>query len=174
MVQIRQLQEKDALLMLEWMHDDFVVHDLATNFVSKTIEDCRRFIKISRTDEHNRHFAIVDEQDTYLGTVSLKNIDQNNSCAEFAITIRRCAMGTGASRFAMDEIIKYGFKQLRLQVIYWYVDRANQRAVRFYEKMGYLRTNIGNLQTMMEPQKLDGLQGKNYIWYMICNNLEMP
>lgn len=37
----------------------------------------------------NLHLAIVDENDEYMGTVSLKNIEEDK--AEFAITVRKNA-----------------------------------------------------------------------------------
>ena len=44
-MKLRKLEEKDAPLMLEWMHDDSVVHNLATDFSKKTLDDCKKFIK---------------------------------------------------------------------------------------------------------------------------------
>ena len=42
-----------------------------------------------------------------MGTVSLKHI--KNNTAEFAIAIRKIAMGYGFASYAMNEIIQYGF-----------------------------------------------------------------
>ena len=44
-MKLRKLEEKDAPLMLEWMHDPEVVADMRTNFADKTLEDCLSFIK---------------------------------------------------------------------------------------------------------------------------------
>ena len=44
-MKLRKLQAKDALLMLEWMHDDTVVHYLREDFAAKTKDDCIRFIE---------------------------------------------------------------------------------------------------------------------------------
>lgn len=43
-MKLRKLNRDDAGRMLEWMHDDSVVHDLSTDFSQKTIEDCLAFI----------------------------------------------------------------------------------------------------------------------------------
>lgn len=43
----------------------------------------------------------------------------------------------------MAEIIRIGFEEKGLKKIYWYVDSANQRAIKFYDKNGYQR--IDNL-----------------------------
>ena len=49
-MKLRELEKKDAELMLEWMHDRNVVHWLNTDFDSKTIADCEKFIEISSFD----------------------------------------------------------------------------------------------------------------------------
>ena len=69
--------------------------------------------------------------------MSLKNIEEDK--AEFAITVRKYAMGKGYSRFGMREIIRMGLEDMNLSRIYWYVDKNNQRAIKFYDKNGYQR-----------------------------------
>lgn len=158
-MKLRKLEHKDAPLMLEWMHDDSVVHDMKTDFTSKTLEDCISFINAAQDTTENLHLAIVDDNDTYMGTVSLKSI--SNIAAEFAITVRKSAMGNGFAKHAMSAIIEKGFKELDLKSIYWFVSPENVRALRFYDKNGYLRTNIDVIQNM-------GIRGGNhYIWYIV-------
>ena len=134
-VKLRCLKECDAPLMLEWMHDKTVVEDLDTDFMSKTIKDCNDFIQLSLRDDNNLHLAIVFSDDTYQGTVSLKNIRDN--IAEFAITIRSSAMGKGIASSAMEQILSIGFLEKKLDFIYWYVSPQNKRALRFYKKNRY-------------------------------------
>lgn len=161
---LRKLEEKDAVLMLEWMHDDDVIKDLKTDFKNKTIEDCKKFITKSEKDEKNIHYAIANEQDEYQGTVSLKNVNSENSSAEFAITVRKSAMGTGCSRYAMKEIINKGFEEFDLKYIYWYVDKKNERAIRFYDKNNYKRINFEDIVNICNIITDD--YNENYIWYM--------
>lgn len=137
---LRTLKPEDAPLMLEWMHDEDVVGHLGTNFMEKTLEDCQRFIQWANNTDTDLHLAISDDNDTYMGTVSLKHIDRTAKCAEFAITVRACAMGKGYSRFGMEHILEMGIHEMGLDVIYWCVNPVNARAVRFYDKCGYART----------------------------------
>lgn len=131
---LRELRQEDASLMLAWMLDKSVVGNLRSNFSTKTIDDCREFITNSITDE-NIHLAIASDTDEYMGTVSLKNIEDGS--AEFAITVRAEAMGRGYSWFGMEEIIKKAFNELGLESVYWCVSRENTRAVRFYDKHNF-------------------------------------
>ena len=132
---LRRLELKDAPLMLEWMHDTSVVGLLRTNFASKTIEDCEQFIKNSLDDSKDLHLAIASDEDEYMGTVSLRDIE--NGSAEFAITVRTKAMSRGYSWFGMEAILKKAFEELNLDCVYWCVSRKNTRAVRFYDKHNF-------------------------------------
>ena len=138
-MRLRQLNLTDAPLMLEWMHDPSVVENLQANFAAKTLSDCEGFIRSCADASENLHMAIADENDEYMGTVSLKNIDQARKSAEFAISMRRCAMGTGLAQFGMVQIIRLGLEELGLRQVYWCVSQSNTRAVRFYDKSGYSR-----------------------------------
>lgn len=141
-MKLRQLELRDAPLMLEWMHDDSVVHNLSTNFASKTIQDCENFItaaaaeskQIMAGSDGNLHLSIVSDEDEYMGTVSLKHIDRETATAEFAITVRKAAMSKGYSWHGMVEIIRIGFDELKLSSIYWCVSEKNERACHFYDK----------------------------------------
>lgn len=132
----RMLKAKDATLMLEWMHDPSVVEYMYADFAHKTLEDCIQFIDDAQDTSEFYHLAVVDDQDEYMGTVSLKHIHDGE--AEFAITMRKEAMGKGYAAFGMKDILQEG-KKMGLQTIFWCVPKANTRAVRFYDKNGYSR-----------------------------------
>lgn len=137
---LRELKSKDALLMLEWMHDKDVTKDLSTDFSRKTLDDAIGFINNSKVDKDNIHFAIVNDEDEYMGTVSLKHVDYKKRTAEFAITVRKCAMGKGYSWFGMKSIIEKAFQEFELETVYWCVSRSNLRAVKFYDKHNFHET----------------------------------
>lgn len=159
---LRKLEEKDAPLMLEWMHDEDVVRFLNTDFSKKTIEDCRSFINNAQEIGKDAHYAISSDEDEYMGTVSLKNINRMDNSAEFAVTVRKCSMTRGYSWFGMEAVIEKGFNELDLEAIYWCVDRNNFRAVRFYDKHNFH-------EVVDVPQDiLDRYKGKNNLkWYSV-------
>ncbi len=161
-MRLRALESKDAPYMLEWMHDESVVQFMGRDFSKNTLEGCEQFIYDSQTCSENYHRAIVDDFDEYMGTVSLKHINHELSMAEFAITVRKCAMGKGYSSYGMNEIIRLGKSELGLKKIVWCVSKKNERAVRFYDKKKYKRTlDIPKFYKDMytEEQLLD------FIWY---------
>lgn len=165
---LRKLKQKDAPFMLEWMHDPFVTRFLRADFASKTIEDCKMFIELSQNSHINIHMAVTDDNDTYMGTASLKNI--NNGMAEFAIVIRRKAMGDGYSRYGMNEIIHIGIDKLKLNLVYWFVSPENKRAIRFYDKNGYERVenimDCASMAVVFNGEEYQEIAVGNYIWYI--------
>lgn len=163
-MKLRYLEEKDAPFMLEWMHDRDAVEHLQGRFLEKKLEDCLQFIENSRKDSDQLHLAVVDETDTYMGTVSLKHIDRQRSDAEFAIAIRRCAMGNGFSRFGMERILALGLTELGLQNIFWCVSPENSRAVRFYDKGNYPRVDA---QTVDACRYYTEQQAQQLAWYCV-------
>lgn len=136
-MKIRKLEEKDAISMLEWMHDPNVVEFFEVDFKSKTMEDAKNFITNSFNDK-NQNYAIVNDDDKYVGTISLKNIDMKNRNAEYAISISASAMGKGISKKATDLLLRYAFDELKLNRIYLCVSADNIRAIKFYEKYGFI------------------------------------
>ena len=159
-MRIRKLKYKDVTGMLEWMHDERIVHYLRRSFTEKTSKNCISFIAKAQEETDNIHLAIVDDNDEYFGTVSLKHIQ--NNIAEFGIALRACAIGNNYAIFGMKEIFKYGYRTRGINTVYWCVDPDNQRAIRFYEKHGYHRCNI--------PERVFGYTDEEkcrYIWYQV-------
>lgn len=159
---LRRLEAKDAPLMLEWMHDHDVVENLEADFSTKTIADALQFIEQSRREGGGElHLACVDDNDIYLGTVSLKHINRKNCNAEFAICFRRCAHGTGASSYATEEIQRIAFAEQGLEKLYLYLYSTNERANHFYQKEGFTFEGRQRQQVMYKGRFVDVL------WYGI-------
>lgn len=157
---LRRLKEKDAPFMLEWMHDSEINCYFQYPFKEMTIEGVKSFIENSFSEE-NKHFAIVDSNDEYLGTISLKNISYKNKNAEYAIVTRKKAQGTGIAMQSTKELLEYAFKELGLHKIYLNVLEDNIRARRFYEKCGFKQEGISQDSVVVSNEY------KSLAWYGI-------
>ena len=70
----------------------------------------------------------------------------------------------GNKRYGIKNIIKYGFENIGLESIYWYVSKENIRAIKFYDKNGYKRATLDKLfKTFEYTDKLI----KSYVWYQV-------
>jgi RimJ/RimL family protein N-acetyltransferase len=133
---IRKLRFEDTSLILEWMHDDRVNKYYQCDFAAMTECNVKKFIENSQSEE-NKHFAFTDENDNYVGTISLKNISVENGSAEYAIVTSFAAQGKGYAYEATRQILKYAFTELKLNRIYLNVLTRNERANAFYKKCGF-------------------------------------
>lgn len=159
---LRRLKEKDAPLMLEWMHDNSINCWFRYPFADMTLDKARLFIKYS-FDEENQHFAITDGNDEYLGTISLKKISEKDHNAEFAIATRKKAKGTGMVELATTEILRYAFNDLGLHRVYLKVLSDNIEARELYENCGFdLEGEFKDAVRMHD-------QYRNVAWYAMLN-----
>jgi len=142
LIRLRELQIKDAPLMIEWMHDPIIQKSFKKNMLDATMSDVECFCKSSKIPEviktgDSLHMAIVDANDEYLGTISLKDIDLENMTAEYAITTRMKAHGKGVAYKATGLILEKAFNEIGLHKVYLNVFSNNEPAIRLYEKAGF-------------------------------------
>ena len=160
---IRPLQPKDATRMLEWMHDEDVTRYLRLNGKNTTRMDVLRFIQEAQDETVNLHRAVVDCEDTYFGTISLKNIDFVKKEAEYAIAMHPSAIGTGAACAASREIFTLGIQELCLRRIYLNVMAENSRAIAFYRKL----SQFGLVEETVTRTQINGAE-KTLLWFNLA------
>lgn len=81
-----------------------------------------------------------ESEDRKLGCVYIRDIDKKNLKGEYGIFIgeddaRGCGVGTKAAKL----MLRYAFEELGLHRIYLRVLEGNERAVRSYEKAGFVK-----------------------------------
>lgn len=137
---LRKLELKDAEGMLEWMHDPEIQKSFRYCMGTTRKEDVLEFIRTAETrpvEGKSIHYAIVDEKDEYLGTISLKDVSLTAKSAEYAISLRRKAQGMGIAAQATRELLKLAFETFKMQRVYLNVLADNDKAIRLYEKCGF-------------------------------------
>ena len=166
-VRLRQLVQKDAPFMLEWMTDPEITRFFRFDASKASLDSCQAFIRNANNQQDEVHFAIADENDEYLGTISLKNIDQKKRRAEYAISMRKKVHGTGTALQATDLILRYAFETLGLDEVYLNVLGENGRANAFYRKAGFRFARV-------EPDALEQRGGRKTLnWYTITKDTFM-
>lgn len=140
-IRLRKLKEQDAPFMLEWMKDSEIQNCFRFDMSHMEMNDVLDFIRNSNVDlchGSDIHYAVCGEDDEYLGTISLKNIDLINRKAEYAIGLRRSVQGKGIAKEATYLILQLAFEKYGLMKVYLNVLADNTRAIHFYEKFGFV------------------------------------
>lgn len=142
MIHLRELKIEDAPLMYEWMQDVDSRRWFVLDFKSFSLEDAKEFCKKNRMMKHlsdgvSIHYAIAGDNDEYLGTISLKNIDLKNMSAEYAISLRKVAQNHGIGKCATMLLLEKAFIEFRLHRVYLSVLANNESAITLYEKCGF-------------------------------------
>lgn len=135
---LRELKDKDYVLMHKCMSDPNVNRYMNIDGSKMKPEDCLLFIHKTRENNTSKHFAIVDDNDNWMGTISLKNIDEKTKSAEYAIITSSDAHGKGYAYNATLDILKYAFEEINLNRVYLDVLVDNVRANKFYQKCGFV------------------------------------
>lgn len=111
----------------------------------------KRSFSRAEADQFLQHLATAGDEnvnfticrlgsDELIGTCGLREIDRRNGSAEVSIfLLDRATWGQGLGTDAMRAIVDFGFGELRLERIWLRVFDYNQRAVRSYEKTGFVR-----------------------------------
>ena len=163
MIKLRALKHSDAKLMLEWLHDAQIMKNFRFDGSKLMIQDTLEFIDNANNTSTSKHFAIVNEEDEYLGTVSLKNINIIDKKAEYSICLRSTAQGKGVAYEGTRLVIEYAFNVLKLHRVYLNVFEENEKAWKFYEKFGFKYEGT-SLDDIYLRDKFHNLK-----WYAIIN-----
>jgi RimJ/RimL family protein N-acetyltransferase len=163
-MRLRKLIFDDAKYMMEYLNDEEISVNFRFTRASLSIDNYKEFIKNSWSDKQNIHFAIEDSDGEYAGTISLKNIDNLDKTAEYAIIIRKKYWGTGIAKEATSKMIEYGFNNLNLRKIYLNVLSTNERANKFYKKFGF------NFEGTFKKHILINGKYVDLNWYCLFND----
>ncbi len=157
-IQLRPVTVSDIPFMLEWMHDEELSSHFVLDFMNMTQDEVAHFV--AHPKDSDLHLAICDDGE-YLGTISLKNIDKIS--AEYAISLRRKAIGKGVAKCATELILHKAFFELGLQKVYLNVFESNVRAIKFYKKMGF--TFDGTIKNHVYARG----EWRNLCFYSVCS-----
>lgn len=155
-VLLRPVVDADSDLLFGWINDhDLVVFNAPFREVFRPEHDAW-FSRIqSRNDV--AFFMIEDtESGKAIGSCQLLNIHSVHRSAELQIRIgSTTSQNRGSGSEAVRQLIAYGFSKLELHRIALHVFATNQRAIRVYEKNGFVREGLLRQAACIDGQWLD-------------------
>ncbi|MGE4552409.1 MAG: GNAT family N-acetyltransferase [Desulfovibrionaceae bacterium] len=151
-IELTDVRAGDLPRMLEWINDPELVR-LSAPFKPVSPEDHRRWFESIQDRRDVALFAIREAPGGRLiGSCQLRNIDTRHQSAELTIRIgERDCWGRGLGTEAVRLLLAHGFEALGLNRICLHVFADNQRAVRAYEKAGFVKEGL-----MRQHSRIDG------------------
>ena len=137
-VSLRPIDERDTLNVLKWRNkvkyylfsQDDVTEEMHLSWLNNYVKTgkCHQFI-----------IEVADNSSLYpIGTIFIKNIDQERKEGEYGIFIgEEAARGKGYGRSASEMILKYAFEVLGLNTVVLYVFSFNESAIHMYSSLGF-------------------------------------
>lgn len=141
-IRLRAPERSDLPRFVEWLNDPEVRQGLAHFRPFSMVEEERWFENMLERpgEEHPMVIEIRDSNEWRpIGNCSFMNIDWRNRLAEVGIFIGdKNHWNQGYGSEAMDMLLQHGFETLNLNRIYLRVFETNRRAIRSYEKTGFV------------------------------------
>ena len=137
-VKLRAIEREDIPRFVRWLNDREIVGYLARYMpISKAEEE--RWFEQQLEDESSRVFAIETREGVHIGNIGLDKMDWKNGHAEMGLFIgEREVWGQGYGTDAILALLDFAFNEMNLHRVYLHVLAFNQRAIRCYEKCGFV------------------------------------
>lgn len=136
----RPLEVQDEPLLCKWINDPAVRRYNAHRGPLNLLRE-REFIDGQGKNPQEYVFGVVAKNgDRLIGTVALRGVDSVNRSAVLGIAIGDTAwQNRGYGSEAIKLLLKYGFEELNLNRIGLHVFAENWRAIRTYQKAGFVQ-----------------------------------
>lgn len=140
-VVLRPLEREHLARCVKWFNDPEVTNFLGRDRTLTMAEEERWFDEYRQKVDEEIYAIHVD--DAHIGNIGLHRIDRVNRKADVGIVIGEQEFWSkGHGTDAMQTILRYAFERLRLHKVSLDVLDYNTRALRSYEKCGFVREGV--------------------------------
>ena len=142
--ELRKPEHKDASQLYVFKNDAEVSSKLGGHSQGMTTQEINNWIDFHNQRPDEAFWVItLKPEDLCIGHVAFYKIDYRVGSAEYGILIGdKNSWGKGLGTQITASVITYGFNELKLHRIYLEVLESNIRAVRLYEKLGFVREGL--------------------------------
>ena len=166
-VRLRPMEERDLPRFVEWLGDRDVTRWLAAMGEPPTLEDEREWYERRREDPESVMWSIETLEGQLAGTVELR-LTSRAKRAEIGIAIQDkslWSMGLGTDTVRL--VLGYAFEDLQLNRVELTTDQENARAIRCYEKCGFISEGL-----LRQHRLIDGKFGNTVMMAVLREEWE--
>ena len=157
-VRVRPLEREDLHTVWRWLNDEEVMYYWASpGSMIPMAELERHFSQSFEAADTRRLFIIDDEEQRPIGQMMYFNLDRRHRRAEVAILIgEKDCWDKGYGTEAMLLLLDYLFNELGLHRVYLHTQDYNLRAIKSYEKCGFVREGVVRERYFVKGKYHDG------------------
>ncbi len=145
-VMLREYRREDIESIRKWRNNVEITRFLSHIFLPPQTDPVTEdFLERVLSGRHNDYNFVIADKDTqaYIGQVDLFNLQSINRTAELGVVIGDLEkVGKGIGTEAITLMLGFAFLRANLQRIDLWVNANNPRAIRCYEKCGFVREGV--------------------------------
>jgi RimJ/RimL family protein N-acetyltransferase len=142
-VRLRAFDEEDLPLMWQSANDWETARLIGMRYPSSLSDQREGLREMMKLDPHEKAFAIEAEDGSLIGDCALCQISWEDRRAGLDICIGdKTRRGQGYGTDATRALVRFGFEEMNLNRIWLTVNADNARAIRCYEKVGFVREGV--------------------------------
>ena len=159
---LREVTKDDLPHIREWVNDWEIVRFLSDVFLyPHTMNDTEGFVNSAlehKVDSRREFIVAFKDSLDYVGQVSLFRIDWKNRNAEIGIVIgKKDSLGKGIGTEAIELLQYFAFYKLNLNKLELFVHDFNVRAIKCYEKCGFVEEGRLRQRLYFEGKYIDSI-----------------
>jgi RimJ/RimL family protein N-acetyltransferase len=156
-VRLRALQEEDAEDCWRWFNNWEMVRNLESRYPLSRLAERGIVERLMKPEPNDKVFAIEAlDGGLYLGNVGLHRISWEDRRATFGIFIgEKAYWGKGYGTDATRAVLRFAFDEMNLNRIDLQVLDDNERGIRCYEKIGFVREGVQRQYRFREARYVD-------------------
>jgi RimJ/RimL family protein N-acetyltransferase len=158
LVRLREYRKEDITLKLTYINDPDVLRFLESGipYPSTFNEELKWFESISAFKDSYRFAVEAIDSGKYIGDCGINSIDWKNSVANVVIFIGdKNYWSKGCGTDAMQMLLSFAFNQINVNKVRLSVYSFNMRAVRSYEKCGFIQEGVLRQEIYRDGQYYD-------------------
>ena len=165
-VRLRRIERSDLPGFVAWLNDPEVRRHLALVYPMSQVQEDAWFEEQLKAEPAAQPFAIEAQRErggdgewVLLGAIGLHLVDWRNRWAELGIFLGdKSRWGKGLGTEATRLLVRFAFDTLNLNRVFLRVYADNARAIRCYEKVGFVREGLKR-----QDRILDGRFGNTLV-----------
>jgi len=157
---LRALEKSDLPKVWEWLNDEEVMWFWGEPFNTQSLAELEQwFARLQEpAGSSSKQFIIENEEGTPIGRTFYENLDTKHRKTEVGIQLgEKEYWGKGYGTDAMITFLDYLFNELRLHRVYLRVQSYNTRALKSYEKCGFVQEGTLRDNTFTQGKYYDDL-----------------